>query len=70
MIDKGTDFIPVEIKASQTFQKDFTKNIKKIQELSMSRNKGYVVYQGGFELSDGDKIDVINYNNLTKILVE
>ena len=70
IIDKGTDFIPIEIKASQSFQKDFTKNIKKIQELSMSRNKGYVVYQGGFELSDGDKIDVINYNNLTKILVE
>jgi predicted AAA+ superfamily ATPase len=68
MIDKGTDFIPIEIKASQTFQKDFTKNIKKIQDLSNSRNKGYVVYQGDFELSDGDKIEVINYNHLTKIL--
>ena len=70
MIDKGTDFIPIEIKAGQTFQKDFTKNIKKIQEISLSRNKGYVVYQGDFELSDGDKIEVINYNNLAKILVQ
>lgn len=68
MIDKGTDFVPIEIKAAQTYQKDFTKHIKKIQQISESKNKGYVIYQGEFELSDGEQIDVINYKNLTRIL--
>jgi uncharacterized protein len=68
IIDKGSEFIPIEIKAAQTFQKDFTKNIKKIQQISNSNNKGYVVYQGDFELTDGEQIDVINYKNIEKIL--
>lgn len=68
IIDKGSDFIPIEIKPAQTYQKEFTKNIKKIQQISESKNKGYVIYQGDFELTDGEQIDVINYKNLTKIL--
>ena len=63
IFQSGHQLIPIEIKASQTFNKDFLKNLKFFQELVGERSeKGYLIYAGEHEQRIG-KLEIMNYLN-------
>lgn len=57
LVQKGENFVPVEIKSAQTYSKDFSKNIKKFMSYSET-TKGIILYDGiqSFDGSDGIKV--------------
>lgn len=57
------ELIPIEIKSSMTWNKDFAKNIKKVQKLSDKFKRGYVVYSGDLTPTV-ENVSFINYKNL------
>jgi predicted AAA+ superfamily ATPase len=60
--------IPIEIKASQTFQPEILKRIKYFQALAPSKAvKGFLMYAGDKE-QIVNQIDVINFKNAHKII--
>ncbi len=62
------ELIPIEIKSSMTWNKDFAKNIKKVQKLSDKFKCGYVVYSGDLTPTV-ENVSFINYKNLAGIFV-
>ncbi len=57
LVQKGENFVPVEIKSAQTYSKDFAKNIKKFMSYSET-TRGIILYDGiqSFDGSDGIKV--------------
>jgi predicted AAA+ superfamily ATPase len=59
----GHDLIPIEIKSSMTFHKDFLKGLLFFQNLVKERaSKGYLIYAGELE-QDILSIKILNYKN-------
>jgi uncharacterized protein len=63
LIDRGIDFIPVEIKSSETFHPDFLRNLKKFNDYS-DNNGGWLVYGGQQESVLKDDIRLMNWSRL------
>lgn len=64
---KGDLLFPIEIKASHTYQTQYTKGIKYFQKLTPERSpKGYIIYAGenGQSVSE---IELLNYQCLHEI---
>lgn len=65
---KGHELIPIEIKSSQTFSKDFLKKLHFFQKLTEERApKGYVIYAGANE-QNIHSIELLNYKNSLKAI--
>ena len=61
------ELIPIEIKGGMTWNKDFCKNLLKLQKISPKFNNGYVVYAG--ELTpEVDGIKFVNFKDTASIL--
>ncbi len=68
IIDHGNTLIPVEIKAGQTINKDFFKNLKKWRALAGDKaQKSYLVY-GGNEDQDRSDISVLSWRSLARLM--
>jgi len=59
----GSSYIPIEIKSSKTYREDFLKNIKYIQKLMKTEEKGILIYDGDLEI-DTQNVKVRNFRNL------
>ena len=59
--------IPIEIKGGMTWNKDFCKNLLKLQKISTKFDNGYVIYAG--ELTpEVDGIKFVNYKDTASVL--
>ncbi len=68
VFQNGRSLIPVEIKAAQTFHKDFIKNLYYFAKLFPTQSKkGFLVYSGNSEHQIGE-FQVINYKNASRIV--
>lgn len=65
IIDKGTTFIPVEIKSAQTYSKDFANNLKKIMNYS-GIQKAVIVYDGEMQFEDSNGIKLVKWDSFIK----
>jgi predicted AAA+ superfamily ATPase len=65
-MDNGTKFLPIEIKSSQTYSKDFTKNLKKIMNYS-GVNQAVLLYDGEMEFDNSDGIQVKKWSSFLKV---
>ncbi|MEE8057439.1 MAG: ATP-binding protein [Pseudomonadales bacterium] len=67
IIDQGDELIPVEIKAGQTINKDFFKNLKKWRALAGDKaNQAYLIY-GGDQVQDRSDANVLPWRHLEKL---
>lgn len=67
IFQSGRQLVPIEIKASQTFHKDFLKQLKIFQELVGNRSdKGYLIYSGAEQRIE--KLSILHYLNATQAL--
>jgi len=57
---KGRALVPIEIKSSMTFHRDFIKGIKFFNGLTKNSSKGFVIYSGELVYESTD-YDLINY---------
>lgn len=65
----GHQLIPIEVKASETYHRDFTKTLRYFHDIAASRcGNSYVVYAGQHEQRVGE-ISVLNYQN-THVIIE
>jgi predicted AAA+ superfamily ATPase len=65
---QSNELIPIEIKASQTFNADFLKGIKYYENLAKPKvKKGYLVYTGSHEQDIGN-IQLLNFKRAHKIV--
>lgn len=69
IIDAGLKQVPVEIKSSSSFTRDFLKGLGQWRSFSDSGQHGYVVYSGDQPLSFGDD-RVIPWNTLEVLVQE
>lgn len=67
LIDKGSELLPVEIKASATFNNEYLKNIKYFNELSNS-SLGYLIYSGE-KKTNVKGFKILNYTNISDQLI-
>ncbi len=66
---KGNELIPIEIKASQTFNKEFLKNLKFFKSLAQDRcPKGYIIYCGTRE-QNIDEFSLLHFSNAANSLI-
>jgi len=66
---KGHELIPIEIKSSQTYNADFTKNLKNFQSLAGDRSPvAYLIYAGEHE-QEIRTIRVLHYHHATQVLL-
>ena len=63
---KGRELVPIEIKSSMTFHRDFIKGIIFFNGLSKSTTKGFVIYSGELVYESAD-YNLINYINTASI---
>jgi len=64
LIDKGLEIIPVEIKAGQTFNEEFTKNLQYYAKLMKEENQGTLVFSG--KSQKRTKLNIYNYMDFFK----
>jgi uncharacterized protein len=65
----GSQLVPIEIKALQTFHKDFLQGLRFFQQLVGERSaRGYLIYSGDHEQRI-ETYEVLNYLNAIKALV-
>jgi predicted AAA+ superfamily ATPase len=64
---KGPQYIPVEIKSSRTYRKDFLKGIHYFQKISGQNEPGLLIYDGDLEFETDDSV-VRNFRNITRSL--
>jgi len=63
----GSELIPIEIKASRTFNNEFLKGLRYFRNLAPEQvTKGYLIYFGDQEFSV-DGLKVINFRNMAQI---
>ncbi|MFK5950976.1 MAG: ATP-binding protein [Methylococcales bacterium] len=63
---KGRELVPIEIKSSMTFHRDFIKGISFFNKLSKSTNKGVVIYSGEL-VYEATEYKLLNYINTATI---
>ena len=64
----ASQLVPIEVKASKTFNKDFLKNLKYFQGIAKDYcKKGYLVYTGPQEQKIGP-FEVLNYQHVSQII--
>jgi len=57
---RGRELVPVEIKSSMTFHRDFIKGISFFNKLSNNNARGFVVYSGEMAY-ESENYNLINY---------
>jgi predicted AAA+ superfamily ATPase len=62
IIMNGTTLLPIEIKSAQTYNKEFSSNLKKFMAYS-GNEKGLVLYDGAQEFEGTDRVQVANWAN-------
>ncbi|MEI8300891.1 MAG: ATP-binding protein, partial [Chlamydiota bacterium] len=68
IFEQGRRLTPIEVKSSQTFNLNFSKNILTFQTLAKEKfDRGYVIYTGDREFSMED-VSIVNYENVSKII--
>jgi predicted AAA+ superfamily ATPase len=67
ILEKGSNLIPIEIKAGQTINSDYFKNLTYWQQLADHKSKGYLVYTGNLEQDRGN-VQVISWSSLSTVL--
>jgi hypothetical protein len=68
IFQKGHQLIPIEVKASQTFNKEFIKNLVYFQKLDPERfTSGFIIYAGSQE-QQINKFHLLNYHHAYKAL--
>ncbi|MEX0812663.1 MAG: ATP-binding protein [Chitinophagales bacterium] len=65
IVEKQNKILPIEIKAAQTYTKDFSKNLKKFKSYS-GINEGCIVYDGTTEFKGSNGIEVLHWSNYLK----
>lgn len=65
LIDKGSELLPIEIKASATFNSEYLKNIKYFNELSEG-SLGYFIYSGEKKTNVAG-FEILNYANISNL---
>ncbi len=68
IMDKGTAFLPIEIKSAETFSNDFTINLRKIKSYSGVK-KAVIVYNGKMEFETSDNIKILNWASFLRELI-
>lgn len=70
VVKRGSQLIPIEIKAAQTFNAQFLQGLNYFDDLVKERcSEGYLIYTGSQEQAIG-KWHVLNYQHLQKIFTE
>jgi predicted AAA+ superfamily ATPase len=59
--------IPIEIKGGMTWNKDFCKNLFKLQKISKKFDNGYVIYAGEIT-PEVDRIKFVNFKDTASVL--
>ena len=67
IIADGRTIIPVEIKSASTYDKDFSKNLRKFCEFAKNSLSPTVVYSGNLEL-EAEGIKCINFKNCGNLI--
>ncbi|MDA3849776.1 MAG: ATP-binding protein [Spirochaetaceae bacterium] len=60
---RGNHYIPMEIKSSRTYKKDFLRGIQYFQRLSQSQEPGVLIYDGELELTT-ETADIKNFRRV------
>lgn len=68
LIKKGSNFIPVEIKAAETFHPEFEKNILQFRKIEANVNEAYLVYSGNYAFNTPDGTKVIPFDRLDEMV--
>lgn len=69
IFQKAGKLIPIEIKAAQTFNKEFLKNLYFFKDIAKNRyEKGFLIYTGK-EQQRMDSFKVVNYTNAVNALI-
>lgn len=68
LFDDGKKLTPVEIKAGQTFNESFLKNMTYWNSIS-GNTGGIIIYGGDDQYKRSDKIEIIGWSNIAKIKV-
>lgn len=63
---KANNLIPIEIKSSMTFNKDFIKGINYFNRISPKSTNGYIIYSGDLEFESED-YSVLNFLNTSRV---
>jgi predicted AAA+ superfamily ATPase len=64
IIDKGSRFIPVEIKSGRTVNQDFFKNLQSIKKISKKKIEKALLIYGGEEETERSDISVRSWKNI------
>ncbi len=59
----GSSYVPIEIKSSKTYREGFLKNVKYLQKLMKTTDKGILIYDGDLEI-ETQNVKVTNFRNL------
>ena len=68
VIADGRNIIPVEIKSAATYNKDFSKNLKKFCEFANNANTPSVVYSGELEV-ETEGVKYVNFKNCGNLIL-
>ena len=68
IIADGRTILPVEIKSASTFNKDFSKNLKKMCDFAPNTVSPTVIYSGNLE-TELDGVKFINFKNCGNLIV-
>lgn len=69
IFQRGHQLIPIEVKSSQTFNKDFLKNFQFFQKLVQGRcEEGFLIYAGSQEQRIGN-ITLLNYTHSSRAVI-
>lgn len=69
LVKKGNNYIPVEIKAAESYHTDFEKNIRKFRDATRQNNQGFIIYGGKHYFDSSANIRVCGINELEKLLL-
>lgn len=68
IIKRGRELYPVEIKASMTWHKGFTKNIHRFHKLTNTNAAGCVVFGGELQFTSDDGVKVFGFDHFLNYL--
>ena len=67
LFPSGSNFIPIEIKSSRTFNKRFLRGVEYFQKISNTNAKGILIYDGDLEITT-DTYSTVNFRNFEKLV--
>ena len=65
---QGEKLIPIEIKASQTYNPHFLKALVRFRSISKNSRTGYVIYAGNQSFIKKDEIKIIGFEKAKEIV--